>query len=174
MRCRTVAVSLCACVATLAAPVAVQGQSQRQAEVHANHSRGTTSKADALGAGAQVQLVWGASRALAKLGTSLGADWTKQEAGGPNQWNASLDAVVQVGGSGSVTPYAGGSVGANWSTGDGAQWSGARLGLESIGGVQVKLGAGSSAPSLKAEERFGYVRGQEHTLATRLGIQFSL
>ena len=89
------------------------------------------------------------------------------------RWNASLDAVAQVGG-GALTPYVGGSVGANWSTGDEAQSSGARGGLETMAGVQVKLGASDKAPSLKLEERFGYVRGQEHALGTRIGLVLSL
>lgn len=36
-----------------------------------------------------------------------------------------------------------------------------------MGGLQYK-----TAPtiSLKAEERFGYIRGQEHSLTTRFGV----
>jgi hypothetical protein len=150
-----------------------RAQSQRQPELHANFSRTTQTKTNSWGAGTQLQLVWGASSAPVLLGTSFGADYLKQEGGGPSQWNASMDAVLQPGGNSAVTPYAGGSVGSNWSTGDGAQWSGARLGLEVIGGAQVKLGPGTHVPTIKAEERFGYVNGQEHTLATRIGFAVS-
>jgi hypothetical protein len=149
-----------------------RAQSQRQPELHANYSRTTQTKTNSWGAGTQLQLVWGAASAPVLLGTSFGGDYLKQE-GGPSQWNASTDVVLQPGGNSAVTPYAGGSVGANWSTGSGAQWSGARLGLEVIGGAQVKLGPGSHVPTIKAEERFGYVNGQEHTLATRIGFAVS-
>ena len=162
---RTAAVLL-----ALACPALLPAQVQPQADVHANYSRATQTETNSWGAGAQVQLVFGPSSAPARLGTSLGGDFLKQEGGGPTQWNASLDAVVQVSAR-SLTPYAGGSVGANWSTGDEAQWSGARGGLEAIAGTSVSLGP-SGATSVKLEERFGYVRGQEHELGTRLGFAF--
>jgi hypothetical protein len=152
------------------APHRVAAQQQRQGEVHANYSRQTQSKSNAWGAGTQLQLVWGAKHAPVVLGTSLGGDYLKQENGGPTSWNTSADAVVEPGGNGAVTPYAGASAGANWSTGTGAQWTGARLGLETLGGVQFRIGAASA----KLEERFGYVRGQEHNLGTRFGLQFKL
>ncbi|GLC25772.1 hypothetical protein [Roseisolibacter agri] len=155
-------------------PAALHAQTQRQLDVHGSYQRGTTTESNAWGAGAQVQLVFGPSSAPVRLGTSLGGDALRPEGGGSMQWNASLDAVAQFGGGAAVTPYVGGSVGANWSTGDEAQWSGARGGLETMAGVQVKLGASDKAPSLKLEERFGYVRGQEHTLGTRVGIVLSL
>jgi hypothetical protein len=155
-------------------PAALSAQSQRQLDVHGNYSRGTTSDANSWGAGTQVQLVWGASKAPVKLGTSLGGDFLRPQSGGPNQWSTSLDGVVQAGSGGTLTPYAGASVSATWSTGPGAMWSGARHGLETMAGVQVKLGAASDAPSLKLEERFGYIRGQEHSLSTHVGIVMSL
>ena len=157
---------------SLAISATAGAQSQREADAHGNFSRGTSSRSNAWGAGAQVQLVWGASGAPVQLGTSLGGDYTKAD-DGPAQWNASADAVVQPGGGHSVTPYVGAGAGANWSSGSSAEWRRARLGLDMLAGAQVKLGSRSSAPNLKAEERFGYVRGQEHTLATRLGIAVS-
>lgn len=156
----------------LATPALLQAQDQRQVDVHANYSRATQTETNSWGAGTQVQLVWGSSSAPVKLGTSLGGDFLKQEAGGPTQVNTSLDGVVQLGTGGAVTPYAGGSGGANWSVGDDAQWSGARVGLEAIAGLSVSLGPSGSSPSVKAEERFGYVHGQEHALGTRLGVAF--
>ena len=152
------------------APAAAFAQTQRQLDVHGSYARGTTTESKSWGGGAQLQLVFGPASAPVRLGTSLGGDVLRPEGGGSMQWNASLDAVAQLGGSSTVTPYVGGSVGANWSTGSEAAWSGARGGLETMAGVQVKLGASGSAPSLKVEERFGYVRGQEHTLTTRVGV----
>ena len=40
-----------------------------------------------------------------------------------------------------------------------------------IGGLQLKT---SPAVTLKAEERFGYIRGQEHSLSTRFGVLLSI
>jgi hypothetical protein len=161
---------LAACISlAIASPTRAQSQ---QGEIHANYSRTTQSKTSSWGAGAQSQQVWGSTSSPVALSNSAGVDYLKQENGGPSQWSLSLDVVLQPGGNSTVTPYAGGSISANWSTGDAAQWSGARLGTELIGGAQVKLGTGSPV-SAKLEERFGYVNGQEHTLATRLGFSLS-
>ena len=151
-----------ALAAALAAPAAAQ---QRQGDLHANYTRGTATHSTSRGAGANFQLTWGGQRAPVTMGTAAGVDYLK-ESGGPSQWNLAYDGTVQVGHA-DLTPYAGGSASANWSTGRGAQWSGARLGLEGIGGLQVKL---SGALAVKAEERFGYVRGEEHALTTRVGV----
>ena len=145
---------------------------QRQIDIHGNYSRGTATHTNAWGVGPNLQFSWGGSHAPLMLGTALGLDYLKQEQGGPSQWNLSTDITVQPGGGGSLTPYVGGSAGANWSTGSASQWSGARLGLEAIGGLQLKI-PGLSGISWKAEERFGYIRGQEHTLGTRVGVATS-
>lgn len=151
----------------MAAPAAGQ---QRQADLHANYARMTRSESNAWGAGAALQLTWGGKQAPVNVGTSVGADYLKQEQGGPSQTSVTGDATLQPGGGGSVTPYAGGSVSANWSGGSNKQWSGTKVGLETLAGLQLKLGGSLSG---KAEERYGYVRGQEHTLTTRLGILVS-
>ena len=146
---------------------------ESSAEVHANYVRATVSKSNAWGGGAQYQLTAGGKKAPVKINTSLGLDYTKQDNGGPSQTSLSYDAVLQPGGSGTLTPYAGGSVGANWSGGSNKQWDGAKLGLEAIGGFQVKLGL--SGVSWKVEERYGYVRGQQdHNLTTRAGVVISI
>ena len=154
--------------ALVATPAAAQ---QFQADVHGNYGRGTHSHADAWGAGGQVQATWGARNAPLKLATSAGIDYTKQDAG-PTQTSVGSDITLQPGGGGSLVPYAGGSLGANWSSGHAKQWTGARLGLETLAGVQITLPA-MGALSWRLEERFGYVRGQEHTLSTRLGVAAS-
>jgi hypothetical protein len=121
--------------------------------------------------GAGVQLTFGGSSSPVSLSAAPSLDYLKQEHAGPSQTSASLDLDLQPGGSSSVTPYAGVSAGANWSGGPAKQWEGARLGMEMLAGAQGKLG--SSRVSAKGEERFGYVKGQEHTLATRLGVLLS-
>jgi hypothetical protein len=146
---------------------------QRSADLHLDYVRGLVTDANSWGAGAALQLTWGGESAPVKLNTSPGVDYTKQSGGGPGQTSLALDATVQPGGNSALTPYAGGSASANWSSGTNSQWSGSRLGLEAIGGLQFKPSTNSSL-SWKAEERYGYVRGQEHTLATRVGVLISI
>lgn len=157
----SMAVALCVCATTVAAQSSA-------GEVHANYQRAVNSKTNAWGGGAQYQLTIGAKKAPVQLSTSLGLDWTQQENSGPTQTSGSYDAALQPGGGGSFTPYAGGSVGANWSGGSGKQWDGAKLGLEALAGFQAKFGL--KGVSWNAQERFGYVRGQDHNLTTRVGV----
>src|SRR5215218_537136 len=93
-----------ATVLSAATPHPMTAQQQRQGELHANYQRQTQSKTDSWGAGAQVQLVWGAKHAPVLLGTSFGGDYLKQESNGPTAWNTSADVVLQPGGNGMVTP----------------------------------------------------------------------
>ena len=161
------------CLALLAVtPLWSRAQAQEiQLDVHGNFAVGTSSHSRSWGAGIGPQITFGSAGAPAKLSVSPGFDYLKQEAGGPSQESLSLDANVQPGGSSAATPYVGASASANWSSGTARQWEGAKLGLETMGGVQIKVG---SATTLKVEERFGYVEGQEHTLATRLGVLLKL
>jgi hypothetical protein len=145
---------------------------QQSVEAHGNYARALTSKSNSWGAGANYEVTWGANSAPIRLATSLGPDYTKQAGDGPSQTSVSVDASLQPGGGGAVTPYAGGSVSENWSSGNNRQWTGAKVGVEVIAGVQVKLGANSKL-SAKGEERYGYVNGQEHTMTTRLGLSAS-
>ena len=146
---------------------------QSSLDLHASYARATVSKSNAWGAGASYQLAAGGKKAPLQLNSSVGADYMKQDNGGPSQTSVSYDGTLQPGGSGTVTPYAGGSVSANWSGGSNKQWDGAKLGLEAIAGLQVKLGL--SGVSWKVEERYGYVREQQdHTLTTRVGVVISL
>jgi hypothetical protein len=143
---------------------------QTQLDLHANFSTTTQSHDQSWGAGIGPQFTLGAEQAPVRVSVSPGFDYLKQEQGGPSRESVSLDANLQPGGSANLTPYVGGSVSANWSSGAGKQWEGSRLGLETMGGLQLKTGP---AVTLKAEERFGYVRGQEHALTTRFGVLLS-
>ena len=158
--------------ALLAATIGTSaGAQQTQLDLHGNVSIATSTHTRSWGAGVGPQFTFGSSKAPAQLSVSPGFDYLKQEHSGPSQESVSLDVDVQPGGAGSVTPYAGASASDNWSSGTGKQWSGGKLGLETAAGVQIKVG---STASLKAEERFGYVKGQEHSLTTRLGVLLTL
>lgn len=145
---------------------------QSQLDVHGSWAKGTATHANSWGAGAGIEATIAGQSSLFELTASPSFDYMKQEHGGPSQESVTLDLALQPGGDGTVTPYVGGSGGANWSSGSNKQWEGTKLGLETFGGV--KLNVGKSALSLKGEERFGYVRSQEHTLTTRFGVVISI
>ena len=153
------------------ATTACQAQ-EWSAEGHGAYARTTQTHENAWGAGGSIESLWGGAHAAIKLGTSLGGDFQRQSSTATNQWSVSYDATLQPGGTGAVTPYAGGSVSANWLTGDSAT-EGPLLGLQYIVGIEVKPSS-KSAVSFKAELRPGYVRTQEHSLTWRAGLSFSL
>ena len=144
---------------------------QSQLDVHGNFVVTTSSHLTSWGAGIGTQTTFGGSSAPVQVSLSPSVDVVKQEQGGPWQTSLSLDADVQPGGNSKVTPYVGVSAGSNWSGGDAKAWSGARLGIEMLGGLTVKL---KPPVTIKGEERFGYVNGQEHTLTTRIGVLLKL
>ena len=154
-----------------AARPGIASAQQAQLDLHGNLVVGTTThnKSWGGGVGAQIALNSTSSPIVVSLSPSL--DFVKQQHDGPSQTSLTADLDVQPGGSSTVTPYAGVSAGANWSGGSSEQWTGSELGLETLAGAQVKLGG--SKVTAKAEERFGYVKGQEHTLTTRLGVLLS-
>jgi hypothetical protein len=164
--------SMLAVVAVIVTTAAVAGAQERAADLHLGYSRTTQSHLNSWGAGAALQLTWGGSNAPIKVNTSPAADYMKQEKSGPGTASVSLDVTAQPGGSSSLTPYAGGSVSENWSTGSAKQWTGARHGLEAIGGIQYKPSP-SSTLSWKLEERYGYIYDSEHMLTTRAGVLIS-
>ena len=162
----------CLSLAALAVALPASATAQSQLDVHGSWAKGTATHVSSWGAGGGIQGTIAGKSSLFELTASPSFDYMKQENGGPSQESVTLDFALQPGGSGTITPYVGGSGGANWSSGSNKQWDGTKLGLETFGGVQLKIG--TSALSLKGEERFGYVKGQEHTLTTRFGVGISL
>jgi len=152
------------------AAASLQAQ-QTQLDVHGNYVVGTSTHNKSWGGGVGMQTTFGGKTSPIAISTAPSIDYLKQENGGPSQTTVSLDLDLQPGGNATVVPYAGVSAGANWSGGSGKMWDGAKLGLETLAGAQFKLG--TSGASLKAEERFGFVKSQEHTLTTRAGFLVS-
>ena len=146
------------------------GAQQSSVDGHLDYARGTQSHANSWGAGAQYGLTFG-SKHKPQLGTSLGVDYTKQEKGGPSQIGGSFDATLQASVGPLLSPYAGGSIGIVRSSGGGQSSTDPEY--EYIVGTLLKLEA-QSPMSLRFEVRPGYVRGQEHTVAGRFGVTFSL
>lgn len=159
-------------IAAVACSARVAGAQQWQGELHGNYARTTQTHSNSWGAGAQVASTWGAKNAPAQLVTSFAGDWQQQENDGPRQWTLGYDATVQPGGQHAFTPYAGGSISANWLSGGGAP-SGAQLGLQYILGLLLKPEA-QSALTLKFEVRPGYVKTQEHSVTGRFGVDWSI
>lgn len=126
---------------------------------------GTSTHAKCWGGGVGVQETFGKSSSPFKLSLSPSLNVVKQENGGPTQTSLSLDADLQPPGNSTLTPYVGVSAGANWSGGDAKQWDGSRLGIEMLGGATAKF---NSSLTGKAEERFGYVNGQEEAIIPML------
>lgn len=156
---------------TLAVLARSAGAQDKQVEVHANYVPGEGTSSSAWGAGGQYQLTLGSKQQAVRLSPSLGVDWTKQEESGPSTTSVGLDVNLQPGGDSPLTPYAGGSVSANWVSENAPK--GALLGLEYMAGVYYKLESQGSL-SLHAEVRRGYIRTQEHQTTGRFGVALSL
>jgi Outer membrane protein beta-barrel domain len=161
-----IATALCAAAATRTAHA-----QESSVEGHLNYSRTTQAPhSNAWGAGAQYGLTFG-SKHKPQLATNLGVDYMKQEQGGPTQVSGSLDVNVQVPAGPLLTPYVGGSVGINRTSGGGQ--SSTDPGYNYIVGTSLKLES-QSPLSLRFEVRPGYVRGQPHTVTGRFGVNMSL
>ena len=161
-------------VATLLALVVLTQSAsaqESQIEVHGSYARTTVTPTDVWGAGAQYQLTLGSKQQPVRLSPSLGGDWMQQSNSGPSTTSVGLDVNVQPGGDSPLTPYAGGSVSANWVSKNAPK--GALLGLEYMAGLYYKLEP-QSPISLHLEVRSGYVRTQEHQVTGRFGVAFSL
>jgi hypothetical protein len=143
-----------------------------QGELHPSVSRTTQTHQDSWGGGAQIQATFGSKTLPVQLAMSLGGDGMKQQNDGPTQRSVGYDVTLQSGGSSALTPYAGGSVSANWLSGTGAP-SGTLAGFEYLFGLQVKPKP-TSPMAFKLEIRSGYVNTQEHTVTGRIGILHSL
>jgi hypothetical protein len=172
MKARTV-VALCTTMALFAVvPAHRLAAQQSQLDVHGDYQHTVSSGSNSWGAGVALPVTWGSKGAAVRIATSPGFDWTKQTSGGPSQESLSLDVTAQPGGDSPITPYAGGSASANWSTGTGKQWEGSKLGLEALAGLQMTLQ--KDKLSAKVEERYGYIFHNDHMWTTRAGLLFSL
>ncbi len=110
----------------------------------------------------------------ADVWTAIAVEYQRQRDLGSGRGRLSADIrLLPPDSEGWFVPFAGMSVSANRSGGVQSEWEGTRLGLEALAGAlllpndRVPLG-------ISVEERFGYVRGREHALATHIGLRFSL
>ena len=143
---------------------------QAQLELDGLYSVTTSTHTKSWGGSGGVQVTFGGSNAPLALSVTPSVSYLKQENSGPGQTNLGASVNLQSGGHGAFTPYVGADAGSNWSTGSNKQWEGARLGVDMLAGTEFKF---SSKLTGKAEERFGYINGQEHTLTTALGLLVS-
>jgi hypothetical protein len=152
---------------TLAAPAA----GAQVLDVHAIGSVETANQSTSWGGGLAVGTVV-MPAGLTLLGLAVGADYIREQHLGKGQASVSLDATLSPPNTGAgFVPYVGGSAGLHWSGGQYSQWTGSRVGLDVLLGVRALIGR-QERMGWKLEQRFGYVRGFEHSLATRLGLLF--
>ena len=163
-------VIIAAALCCAAAARTTAGAQESSVEGHLNYQRGNQSHANSWGGGAQYGLTFG-SKKKPQLATNVGVDYTKQEKGGPSQVSGSVEADVQVPAGPLVTPYVGGSVSINRTSGGGQ--SSTDPGYNYIVGTAVKLES-QSPLSLRFEVRPGYVRGSEHSVTYRFGVNMSI
>ena len=161
-----IAVALCCA----AAGTRTAGAQQSSVDGHLNYARTTQSHQNQWGAGLQYGLTFG-SKHKPQLATSVAGDYMKQEKGGPSQVSGSFDATVQVSAGPLLSPYAGGSISVNHTSGSGQ--SSTDPGYQYIVGTLLKLDP-QGPLSLRFEVRPGYVRGQEHSVMGRFGVTMSL
>jgi len=165
MRMRTISV-----VSAVALGVAAArgGAQQVQVGLQGAYQRTTQSHQSSSGVSASYGLTFGGEQpVLLNTGAELG--YMAQHRTGQQQLATVFSAALQLGGGGTVSPYVGGDVSANWTSGGGEPSSGAQLGLEYIVGAQVKLVPDGSVV-LRAEVRPGYVRTQEHHVGAQVGF----
>jgi hypothetical protein len=111
---------------------------------------------------------------LLDVWTALAVEYQRQHDLGPGRGRLSVDLrLLAPDSQGWFVPFAGMSVSANRSGGAQSEWEGTRLGLEALAGA-VLVPDNRSPVGVSIEERFGYVRGREHALATHIGLRFSV
>ena len=111
---------------------------------------------------------------LAVIGASLGADYIREQHLGKGLASTSLAISLSPPNTNArFVPYVGGALSLNWSGGQYAQWTGARVGLDGTLGIRALFGSADRFGWM-AEERYGYIRGFDHAYATRLGLLFGL
>jgi hypothetical protein len=153
---------------TLAAMLAAGATAGAQVlDVHGSYVPSTDARPASIGLGIGV----GAPSTLGPiyLLPSVGLDYLRAAHLGPGRGSAGIDMrLLPTRELSWGAPYVGASASANWSGGRQSEWQGTRLGVHALAGVF--LGDPHTRVAIKLEERFGYVRGQEHTMATRLGL----
>ena len=111
---------------------------------------------------------------IALVGLAAGGDYIREQHLGEARVSTSIDATLSPpGASAGFVPYLGGSTSLHWSGGEYSQWNGSRVGLDLLAGVKGLFGT-QERVGWKLEQRFGYVTGANHSLATRLGFLFGL
>jgi hypothetical protein len=156
-------------VGAVAGALAAPNAGAQVLDLHAIGSVETMNQSTSWGAGLAVGTVV-MPAGITMLGLAAGADYIREQHLGEGRVSAALDATlappnVNAG----FVPYVGGSVGLHWSGGQYARWTGSRVGLDVLVGVKALIGR-QERMGWKLEQRFGYVQGFDHALATRLGL----
>lgn len=124
------------------------------------------------GVSADVGLV--ARAGLVDVWSAIAVEYQRQRDLGPGRGRLSADIrLLPPDSEGWFVPFAGMSISANRSRGAQSEWKGTRLGLEALAGALL-IPNNRLPIGISIEERFGYVRGREHAMATHIGLRFSL
>lgn len=114
------------------------------------------------------------SRGSLGIWGAIGAEYQRQRDAGPGRGRVSADLrFLPVHLDLPFVPFVGGSLSANRSGGQLSEWRGTRTGLDALAGV-LYVASDRSTIALSVQERFGYVVGQSHALATEVGLRFPL
>jgi hypothetical protein len=149
--------------------LSARAQAQQAADFHVSYVSTTQTHTVAYGLGAAIESILDVVPVV-DVAATVGADYQRERGLGPGRGSLSLDVTLQpqretTG----LVPYAGGSVSANWSGGQLSEWPGMRPGFEAIAGLKFSFLA-SETVATRIEQRFGYVRGTEHKMTTRVGF----
>jgi hypothetical protein len=101
---------------------------------------------------------------------SLGVEYQRQRDLGPGRGRAAAELrIFRRNGDGFVAPFVGGGISANQSNGSLSEWHGTLAGFEAMAGL-ILVPSDRVPVALLLEERFGYVREQNHATATHVGV----
>ena len=141
-------------------------------DVYGSSAQVTATRSTFFGFGAGLSSIWAPGDKFF-LRARLGGDYLHEQHLGRVWSSGTLDVSIAPPMFGdSFMWYAGAGTSLNWSGGESSEWVGARHGVSAFTGIAFEFG--ESPLGAHIEERFGYIMGTDHTLATRVGILLRL
>lgn len=164
MRSRIAAIAAVALVALL--PRARAGA--QLLDLYGGSAQVTATRSTFFGFGAGLSSTWAPGDKLF-VRARLGGDYLHEQHLGRAWSSGTLDVSIAPPMFGDAfMVYAGAGTSLNWSGGESSEWVGVRPGLSTFMGVAFEFG--ESPLGALIEERFGYIKGTDHTLTTRVGL----
>lgn len=162
-----IAIAALALVTAIMAPIAANAQ---VLGLHFIHVPAKDGRRASLGVQGEAGIIAPTSRV--DVWASLALEYQRQDSLGPGRGRLAAELrFLAPRHDRSVDPYLGASLSANRSGGTQSEWNGTLQGLEGM--VGLLMTPNDRLPlALLLEERFGYVREQNHFTATHLGVVF--